>query len=65
MLHGTIRNNDFAMLFAMLEQCCKDLKQCCNNVAMLCWAKNHRGKSSSVTSLLDTLTILKGQLFFF
>ena len=49
----------------MLEQCCKDSKQCRNNVAVLCRARNHRGESSRVTSLLDTLTIRKGQLFFF
>ena len=50
---------------AMLEQCCKDSKQCRNNFAVLCWVKNHCGESSRVTSLSDTLTILKGQLFFF
>ena len=69
--YGDVTRDDAQQRFlaqhsvAMLEQCCKDSKQCCNNVAMLCWAKNHRGKSSSVTSLLDTLTIRKGQLFFF
>ena len=31
---------------AMLEQCCKHLKQCRNNVATLCNAKNRRCESS-------------------
>ena len=35
---------------AMLEQCCNHSKQCRNNVATLCCAKNHRCKSSCVTS---------------
>ena len=35
---------------AMLEQCCNHLKQCRNNVATLCWAKNSRCESSHVTS---------------
>ena len=30
----------------MLEQCCYYSKQCCNNVAKLCWAKNRRCESS-------------------
>ena len=69
--YGDVTRDDSQQRFlaqhsvAMLEQCCKDSKQCCNNVAMLCWAKNHRGESSRVTSLSDTLTILEGQLFFF
>ena len=37
---------------AMLEQCCTHSKQCCNNVATLCCAKNRRCKSSRVTSPL-------------
>ena len=34
----------------MLEQCCSHSKQCCNNVAKLCWAKNRRCKSSRLIS---------------
>ena len=36
--------------FAMLEQYCSYSKQCCNNVATLCCAKNRRCESSRVTS---------------
>ena len=35
---------------AMLELCCDYSKQCRNNVATLCWAKNRRCESSRVTS---------------
>ena len=35
---------------AMLEQCCNHSKQCRNNVATLCCAKNRRYESSRVTS---------------
>ena len=35
---------------AMLEQCCNHSKQCRNNVATLCCAKNRRCESSRVTS---------------
>ena len=35
---------------AMLEQYCNYSKQCCNNVATLCCAKNRRCESSRVTS---------------
>ena len=35
---------------AMLEQCCNYSKQCRNNVATLCCAKNRRCESSRVTS---------------
>ena len=35
---------------ATLEQCCNYWKQCCNNVATLCCAKNRRCESSGVTS---------------
>ena len=35
---------------AMLEQCCNYSKQCRNNVATLCWAKNRRCESSRATS---------------
>ena len=34
---------------AMLEQCCNHSKQCRNNVATLCCAKNRRCESSRVT----------------
>ena len=34
---------------AMLEQYCNYSKQCCNNVATLCCAKNRRCESSRVT----------------
>ena len=37
-------------IVAMLEQCCKHSKQCRNNIAKLCCAKNGRCESSSVTS---------------
>ena len=37
-------------IVAMLEQCCKHSKQCRNNIAKLCCAKNRRCESSSVTS---------------
>ena len=40
----------------MLEQCCNHSKQCRNNVATLCRAKNRRCKSSRVTLLQDSLT---------
>ena len=36
---------------AILEQCCNYWKQCRNNVAMLCCAKNRRCESSRLTSL--------------
>ena len=42
----------------MLQQCCNHLKQCHNNVAKLCCAKNHRCESSRVTSpLVNKLTM--------
>ena len=41
---------------AMLEQCCKHLKQCRNNVATLCYAKNRRCESSRVASPWRTWT---------
>ena len=37
-------------IFAMLEQCCNYSKQCRNNVATLCCAKNRRCESSRLTS---------------
>ena len=40
---------------AMLEQCCNHSKQCRNNVATLCCAKNRRCESSRVTSPLNLL----------
>ena len=42
---------------AMLEQCCNYSKQCHNNVATLCCAKNRRRESSRVKSPLDLYTI--------
>ena len=39
---------------AMLEQCCNHLKQCRNNVATLCCAKNRRCESCRVTSPLSS-----------
>ena len=39
-------------IVAMLEQCCIYSKQCRNNVATLCCAKNRRCTSSRVTSPL-------------
>ena len=38
---------------AMLEQCCNFSKQCGNNVATLCCAKNRRCESSRVTSPVE------------
>ena len=43
-------------IVAMLEQCCKHLKQCRNNVATLCYAKNRRCESSRVASPWRTWT---------
>ena len=37
---------------AMLEQCCNHSKQCRNNAAMLCYAKNRLCESPRVTSPL-------------
>ena len=37
---------------AILERCCSYSKECRNNVATLCWAKNLRCESSRVTSFL-------------
>ena len=37
-------------ILAMLEKCCNYSKQCRNNVATLCCAKNRRCESSGVTS---------------
>ena len=37
----------------MLEQCCNHSKQCCNNVATLCCAKNRRCESSRLVSPVD------------
>ena len=45
---------------AMLEQCCNHSKQCCNNVATLCCAKNRRCESSRGTSPLSW-TFLHGR----
>ena len=39
----------------MLERCCNYLKQCRDNVAKLCCAKNRRCESSCVTSPLVLL----------
>ena len=39
---------------AMVEQCCNHLKQCRNNVATLCCAKNRRCESCRVTSPLSS-----------
>ena len=44
----------------MLEQCCNHSKQCRNNVATLCCAKNRRCESSRVASPLhqETMTLV-------
>lgn len=54
MLHETSRNERFQAqdIVAMLEQCCNHSKQCRNSVVMLCYTKNRRCESSSVTSPL-------------
>ena len=44
----------------MLEQCCKYSKQCRNNVATLCCAKNRLCESYRVTSPVRLLPPLKG-----
>ena len=55
-LKGDVTQNDLQRRFlaqhsvAMLEQCCNHSKQCRNNVARLCCAKNCRCESSRVTS---------------
>ena len=41
----------------MLEQCCNHSKQCRNNVATLCCAKNRHCESSRVTSPLERATL--------
>ena len=53
MLHGTIRNAGRLLeqhSVAMLDQCSNHSKQCRNNVATLCCAKNRLCESSLVTS---------------
>ena len=40
----------------MLEQCCNHSKQCRNNDATLCYAKNRRCESSRVTPPVDSRT---------
>ena len=42
----------------MLEQCCNHSKQCRNNIATLCCAKNRRCESCRVTSPLDVKVLL-------
>ena len=54
-IKGDVTRNDLQRRFlaqhsvAMLEQCCNHSKQCRNNVATLCCAKNRRCKSSRIT----------------
>ena len=52
MLHGTIRNDEFLAqnIVVMLAQCCNFSKQCRNNVATLCCAKNRHCEGSHITS---------------
>ena len=53
MLHGTIRNARRLLeqhSVAMLDQCSNRSKQCRNDVATLCCAKNRRCESSLVSS---------------
>ena len=53
---GDVARDDSQLRFlaqhsvAVLEQCCNYSKQCRNNVATLCCAKNRRCESSRVTS---------------
>ena len=49
---------------AILEQCCYHSKQCRNNVATLCCAKNRRYESSRVTSPLYTWGDLQDHVSF-
>ena len=44
---------------AMLKQCCNYSKQCRNNVATRCCAKNRRCQSSRVTSPLNVVAVQK------
>ena len=59
-LSGDVTRDDSQRRFlpqhsaAMLKQCCNHSKQCRNNVATLCCAKNRRCESSRVTSPLGT-----------
>ena len=66
MLHQKIRNDDFQRKnsVAMLEQCCSHSKQCRNNAAMLCCAKNRRCESSGLTSPLYTWDDLQDHVSF-
>ena len=49
--------------FAMLEQCWKYSKQCRNNVAKLCCAKNRRCKSSLVTIYGDNQVTYESRVY--
>ena len=55
-LKGDVTRDDLQRQFlaqhsvAMLDQCCNYSKQCRNNVARLCCAKNRRCESSRLTS---------------
>ena len=42
----------------MLEQCCNHSKQCRNNVATLCSAKNRRRESSHVNIYIEDVNCL-------
>ena len=50
--------------FAMLEQCWKYSKQCRNNVAKLCCAKNRRCKSSLVTIYGDNQVTYESRVYY-
>ena len=60
-LKGDVTQDDSQRRFlaqhsvAMLEQCCSHSKQCRNNVATLCYAKNRRCESSRLTSPLKVM----------
>ena len=48
----------------MLEQCCDHPKQCRNDAATLCCAKNRRWESSRVKSPLNIVIMVTSLLFF-
>ena len=47
----------------MLEQCCNHSKQCRNNVATLCCAKNRRCESSPLVSPVDPVYMGPEKIF--
>ena len=50
---------------ALLEQCCNYSKQCRNNVATLCCAKNRRCESCTITLISKITTLYVHQAFLY